>query len=103
VVFKKIPLALFVHGCFWHGHACKRGARIPKENRSYWVAKILRNAARDKSVRRKLVRRGWKTATIWECQTKDAESLRLKILSLLRRVAINLNYHGGSRHFRRGK
>src|ERR1700755_783989 len=35
--------AIFVHGCFWHGHDCPRGARVPKSNRDYWVAKIARN------------------------------------------------------------
>ena len=41
------PLAIFVHGCFWHGHDCPRGARMPASNRDYWLAKIGRNVARD--------------------------------------------------------
>ena len=40
-------LAIFVHGCFWHGHDCARGARVPKQNRDYWEAKVGRNRARD--------------------------------------------------------
>ena len=40
-------LAIFVQGCFWHGHDCARGARVPKQNRTYWTAKIGRNRARD--------------------------------------------------------
>ena len=40
-------LAIFVHGCFWHGHDCARGARVPKANRDYWVGKVARNRARD--------------------------------------------------------
>src|SRR6187402_1117299 len=40
-------LTIFVHGCFWHGHDCARGSRVPKQNRDYWVAKVARNVARD--------------------------------------------------------
>ena len=40
-------LAIFVHGCFWHGHDCRRGARAPKAHADYWQAKIARNVARD--------------------------------------------------------
>ena len=38
-------LAIFVHGCFWHGHDCARGARVPKQNRDYWLGKVGRNLA----------------------------------------------------------
>ena len=44
-------LAIFVHGCFWHGHDCARGARVPKANRDYWTGKIGRNRARDAKTR----------------------------------------------------
>jgi len=44
-------LAIFVHGCFWHGHDCARGGRVPKANRDYWVGKIARNRTRDAAVR----------------------------------------------------
>ena len=44
-------LVLFVHGCFWHGHDCARGARVPKANRDYWTAKVTRNRARDAAAR----------------------------------------------------
>src|SRR3954467_7399080 len=44
-------LALFVHGCFWHGHDCARGSRVPKANRDYWVAKVARNVSRDQTHR----------------------------------------------------
>src|SRR5215469_2320726 len=52
-------LALFVHGCFWHGHDCARGARVPKQNRDYWTAKIARNCARDERARAALEALGW--------------------------------------------
>ena len=54
--------AIFVHGCFWHGHDCPRGARAPKANAEYWRAKIARNRARDKANAEKLSRAGLERA-----------------------------------------
>ena len=76
-------LALFVHGCFWHGHDCARGARVPKANRDYWVGKIAGNRARDARSRAALTALGWRVATIWECDLKDATALEARLRSLL--------------------
>jgi DNA mismatch endonuclease (patch repair protein) len=76
-------LALFVHGCFWHGHHCDRGARVPKANRDYWVGKVARNRARDEASREALVALGWRVETIWECDLRDAGALRDGLRSLL--------------------
>lgn len=78
-------LALFVHGCFWHGHACARGARVPKANRDYWVAKVGRNKARDARSRDALEAAGWRVETIWECELKDAAALEARLAALIRR------------------
>lgn len=67
LIFPKAKLALFVHGCFWHGHACKRGRNLPASNSSYWNQKLARNARRDNRVRRELRARGWATQVVWEC------------------------------------
>jgi DNA mismatch endonuclease (patch repair protein) len=75
LVFPSRRVALFVHGCFWHGHDCPRGARMPQNNRAYWQAKIARNMARDKASLANLRKLGWKPAVIWECEAKDAENL----------------------------
>jgi DNA mismatch endonuclease (patch repair protein) len=64
-------LAVFVHGCFWHGHDCRRGARTPKQNRDYWVAKVARNRARDTRNVAALAAAGWRVETVWECELKD--------------------------------
>ena len=53
-------LAIFVHGCFWHGHDCARGARMPKTNAAYWRAKIARNRARDAAHLEALAALGWR-------------------------------------------
>ncbi|TWT35723.1 Very short patch repair protein [Posidoniimonas corsicana] len=70
-------IALFVHGCFWHGHTCARGARVPKNNRDYWLAKIARNRRRDRRAARELRAAGYGVWTLWECQLKQALPTRL--------------------------
>jgi DNA mismatch endonuclease (patch repair protein) len=71
--------AIFVHGCFWHGHDCKRGARMPKANAEYWSAKIARNRARDIANQEKLAARGWRALIVWECELKDKDALEKKL------------------------
>jgi DNA mismatch endonuclease (patch repair protein) len=83
VVLPGRRLALFVHGCFWHGHDCARGARVPKANRDYWTAKVARNRARDAKNRDALEAAGWRVATLWECELKDATALEGRLESLL--------------------
>jgi DNA mismatch endonuclease (patch repair protein) len=72
-------LAIFVHGCFWHGHDCARGARVPKANRDYWTGKVGRNRARDVATRAKLEALGWRVETIWECELKDRDALAARV------------------------
>ncbi|MDB5571009.1 MAG: very short patch repair endonuclease [Hyphomicrobiales bacterium] len=67
--------AVFVHGCFWHGHDCARGARTPKTNADYWLAKIARNRARDQRNLEELKRRGWRALVVWECELSDEPAL----------------------------
>ena len=60
--------AIFVHGCFWHGHDCPRGSREPKTNRDYWIPKIAKTRERDKATMGRLQKMDWKTLVIWECE-----------------------------------
>lgn len=71
IVLLTIRKVVFVHGCFWHGHACKRGNRIPHTNRDYWIEKVARNRDRHRSAIRMLRAGGWSTLTLWECQLAD--------------------------------
>jgi DNA mismatch endonuclease (patch repair protein) len=86
LVFPARRIALFVHGCFWHGHDCPRGARMPQTNRAYWQAKIGRNMARDAAAASALKRLGWTPLTIWECETRDAVKLSRRIGRLTRQT-----------------
>jgi DNA mismatch endonuclease (patch repair protein) len=83
IVMPGRKLAVFVHGCFWHGHDCVRGARVPKANRDYWTTKIARNRARDIETRAKLEALGWRVEVVWECDLKDAEALERRLAKLL--------------------
>lgn len=70
-------VALFVDGCFWHGHTCKRNLK-PKTNAQKWQEKISRNKKHDNEVRRKLRSKGWKVIRIWECQLKKRPEVCIK-------------------------
>ncbi len=70
LVLPRHRVVIFVHGCFWHGHACPRGSRKPKTRADYWEQKFGGNVLRDQRTRRALQRAGWRVLTIWECQTK---------------------------------
>lgn len=67
IVLSKYQTAVFVHGCFWHGHACIR-SHTPRTNTSYWLPKIARNRARFELTRSALRRLGWHVRTVHECR-----------------------------------
>lgn len=84
LVFAARRKIIFVHGCFWHGHRCPRGARSPKTNAEYWRSKISRNVRRDAQHLSALKAAGWRVLTIWECETKDSYRLALRLRRFLR-------------------
>ncbi len=84
LVFAKYRAVLFVHGCFWHGHDCQRGARIPKSNTAYWRAKIARNVKRDHENIAALQRHGWSVKISWECDLKDLPKEANKVAGWLK-------------------
>lgn len=75
IVLPKYKTVIFVHGCFWHGHSCKKGKNLPKQNRSFWQKKIKNNTIRDKNNIYNLERIGWKVLIIWECEIKNEKKL----------------------------
>ena len=92
LVLRKYRTCIFVNGCFWHGHKSNliptpspKGeenlylltdsecCKIPKTNREFWMAKILRNKERDKEEQKKLASMGWHCSTVWECELKPSK------------------------------
>ncbi len=75
--------AIFVHGCFWHRHRCRKGQSMPSTRRAFWRKKLEGNRTRDQLNRRVLRRKGWDVLVIWECQTKDIKRLAEKLIGFL--------------------
>lgn len=71
ILLLKHSAAIFVHGCFWHGHVGCRYARMPKSNVEFWATKIERNMARDVRNEEETVELGWRVAIVWECAIRD--------------------------------
>lgn len=82
VVLPRFRTALFVHGCFWHGHDCPKGSR-PSTNVEFWNAKLDRNRQRDQSVGEALEREGWAVLTVWECELRSPEKLLSRVRDFL--------------------
>ena len=70
IVLPKYKTAIFVNGCFWHGHKGCKDFVIPKSNTSFWLEKIGKNKNRDEQNITALISAGWKVITIWECELK---------------------------------
>lgn len=75
--------AIYVHGCFWHGHDCRRGSRQPQNNADYWRNKIERNRSRDASNQEAMQELGWAVLVIWECETRNMKALDAKLRAFL--------------------
>lgn len=82
LVFVSRRKVIFVHGCFWHGHDCKR-ARIPTANREFWVEKIAKNQGRDEASLTALASAGWKALVLWQCELKDADGIEARMRQFL--------------------
>lgn len=85
IVFKGGRKVIFVHGCFWHRHDCKKGRSVPSTNVEFWLNKFNVNVSRDRLQLLELEREGWEVLVIWECELRE-ESLDLltsKLMSFL--------------------
>jgi DNA mismatch endonuclease (patch repair protein) len=83
LAFVGMRRAIFVHGCFWHRHACRSGRKVPKTNRQYWLPKLARNKRRDLEHLANLRSLGWSMLVIWECEVKNAVALKRRIIKFL--------------------
>ena len=86
VVLRKYRTAIFVNGCFWHGHEECGKYSVPETNTEFWTAKVKRNKERDKQNYKDLHKAGWNVIVIWECQLKKD-----KIDDTMRQVEHSLN------------
>jgi DNA mismatch endonuclease Vsr len=84
IVIEPIHKVIFIHGCFWHGHTCKRG-QLPTTNREFWEAKIAKNKERDEKNYVELEGVGCKFLVIWSCEIKkkNIDILKEKILQFV--------------------
>ena len=82
-VFLDKRIAIFVDGCFWHGHDCRN--LKPSDNKEYWDLKIKKNKQRDKDITKLFTDRGWTVIRIWECEfkKKNIEILKYKLRHLM--------------------
>lgn len=83
IVFASRKKAVFVHGCFWHGHDCRHGTRLPKTNSNYWRPKIARNMERDAEALAALESMGWSAVVVWECELRDSGAVRNRLVAFL--------------------
>ncbi|WP_253574709.1 very short patch repair endonuclease [Bradyrhizobium japonicum] len=72
-VLPKHAVAVFVHGCFWHGHGCRR-SKLPQSNLEFWRSKVGKNRLRDRKARRALAKLGWRVVTLWQCELSNADA-----------------------------
>jgi DNA mismatch endonuclease (patch repair protein) len=83
IVFPRDRLAVFVHGCFWHGHHCRRGKR-PKSNVEFWNKKLRGNVDRDRRNQKALKLMNWRVFIIWECSLHSGIQKLLRLIGLLK-------------------
>ena len=85
IVFPSRKAAIFVNGCFWHGHGCRKG-KPPKSRLEYWGPKLQANRRRDTAKAAELRSLGWRTLTVWQCEVKDAKKLAPKLIKFIDRT-----------------
>lgn len=99
LIFPRYRAAIFVNGCFWHGHDCAL-FRLPDTRREFWREKIERNIKRDALVREQIIEAGWRHLTVWECAIRGREKIGLE--QTTRRIARWLEASASSAEIRGG-
>ena len=82
IVLPKYKTVIFVHGCFWHRHENCKYASTPKTRKEFWNKKFTENKKRDSEIQEKIKNLNWRSVVIWECETKNLENLRDKIVDI---------------------
>ncbi len=85
IILPKYKTAIFVHGCFWHGHSCKRG-HLPETNRKFWEKKIGNTIKRDQKNKAELESLGWKVIVIWQCEINTKQKLQSRMKEIIEQI-----------------
>lgn len=89
IVLSKYNTIIFVHGCFWHGHTCKRG-KLPESNHEFWKQKIEKNIERDKQIIAELEKDGWTVIIILQCEIRNKEKCNMRLNELIDELKIDI-------------
>ena len=89
ILLPKYRTAIFVHGCFWHGHSCRAGHR-PQSNTNYWLPKIEANIERDSRKISELEKNGWQVIVIWQCEINTISKRDAKLTALVEEIRSTL-------------
>ncbi|MCY3714485.1 MAG: very short patch repair endonuclease [Gemmatimonadetes bacterium] len=82
LVFTKRRAVIFVHGCFWHRHGCRK-TTVPKVREEFWDGKFTANTNRDQRNQSQLAQSGWKVLIVWECEVENDSTLLDRIVGFL--------------------
>lgn len=85
LVFASRHKVIFVHGCYWHMHACTYGRVTPKTNAAFWQKKRGSNVERDRRNARELARLGWQVLVVWECSLRKPHQVERRVVKFLER------------------
>lgn len=85
ILLPKYKAAIFIHGCFWHGHSCRAG-KLPSTRRRFWEGKIQKNKERDKSNISEMLEEGWFPIIVWQCQLSNRSKANDRMSKLLQEI-----------------
>ena len=86
IILPKYRTAIFIHGCFWHGHPSCRAARLPKSRQEFWAKKISNNIERDSKKIQLLERENWKVIVVWGCELERKKDCELRLMKLIEEI-----------------
>lgn len=89
IVLPKYKTAIFVNGCFWHGHEGCKYFRLPKSNVDFWTEKIERNIKRDRESMQALFDLGWKVICVWECELRNKANREETLNKIYNRITLH--------------
>lgn len=88
IVLPKYGIAIFINGCFWHGHEGCKASKLPATNKEFWIKKISDNVARDKRNQNNLKKSGWRVIVVWECELDTIAKRKQHLGNLVREITL---------------